>query len=41
MHWLIVGAIAALLMGGGGKITSIMGDAAKGIREFRKGLKDD
>ena len=29
------------LFGGRGKISSIMGDFARGITEFRKGLKDD
>jgi sec-independent protein translocase protein TatA len=29
------------LFGGGGKISSLMGDFAKGIKAFRKGLQDD
>ena len=41
MHWLIVGVIALLLFGGRGKLSSIMGDAAKGIKAFQKGLKDE
>ena len=40
-HWLIVAVAAALLFGGRGKISSIMGDAAKGIRAFKDGLNDD
>ena len=38
---LIVLVLAVLLFGGGGKISSIMGDVAKGITSFRKGLKED
>jgi sec-independent protein translocase protein TatA len=40
IHWIILGAIALLLFGGRGKLSSVMGDAAKGIRAFRDGLKD-
>ena len=39
-HWLILLAIAALLFGGKGRISSMMGDVAHGIRNFRDGLKD-
>ncbi len=41
IHWVIVIAVAALLFGGRGKLSGIMGDAAKGIRAFKDGLKDD
>ncbi len=37
---LIVAALVLLLFGGRGKISSVMGDLAKGITSFRKGLKD-
>jgi sec-independent protein translocase protein TatA len=40
-HWLIVLVIAALMFGGRGKLSSIMGDAAKGIRAFKDGLKNE
>ncbi len=40
-HWLILIGIAALLFGGGGKISSIMGDVAKGIKSFKKGMSED
>ncbi len=33
--------LALLLFGGGGKISSVMGDFAKGIKSFRKGLQED
>ncbi len=39
-HWLIVLAIVLLLFGGG-KISGLMGDFAKGIKAFKKGMKDD
>ncbi len=39
-HWLIVLAIVLLLFGRG-KIPELMGDVAKGIKNFKKGLKDD
>ena len=38
---LIVAALVLVLFGGRGKISSIMGDVAKGITSFRKGLKED
>ncbi|NNC36578.1 MAG: Sec-independent protein translocase TatA [Hyphomonadaceae bacterium] len=38
---LIVGILFILLFGGRGKISSIMGDVAKGITSFKKGLKED
>ena len=40
-HWLIVGVIVLLLFGGRGKLSGIMGEAAKGIKAFQRGLTDD
>ncbi|MFI4987721.1 MAG: twin-arginine translocase TatA/TatE family subunit [Alphaproteobacteria bacterium] len=40
-HWLIVLAVVLILFGGGGKISKIMGDMAKGVKAFKKGLKDE
>ena len=40
-HWLIFLAVALLLFGGSGKISSIMGDVAKGIKSFKKGMAED
>ena len=40
-HWLIVGLVVLLLFGGRGKLSGLMGDAAKGVKAFRDGLKDD
>ena len=41
IHWVIVIAVVALLFGGKGKLSGLMGDAAKGIKAFREGLKDE
>ncbi len=38
---LLVIVLFLLLFGGRGKISSIMGDLAKGITSFRRGLKED
>jgi sec-independent protein translocase protein TatA len=40
-HWMLFGAVALLLFGGKGKISDIMGDVAKGVKSFKKGLNDD
>ena len=40
-HLLILGAIVLILFGGRGKLSDIMGDFAKGIKSFKKGLSDD
>jgi sec-independent protein translocase protein TatA len=40
-HLLIIAIIVLLVFGGRGKISGIMGDAAKGIRAFQDGLKAD
>ena len=39
-HILIFAAVAVLLFGGRGKISDLMGDVAKGIKSFRKGLSE-
>jgi sec-independent protein translocase protein TatA len=41
IHWIIVAGVILLLFGGRIKLSSIMGDAAKGIKAFRDGLKDE
>jgi len=40
-HWLIFLAVALLLFGGSGKISNIMGDVAKGIKSFKKGMAEE
>lgn len=41
LHWLIVAVVVLLLFGGRGKLSGLMGDAAKGIRAFQDGLKGE
>jgi sec-independent protein translocase protein TatA len=41
LHWILLIAVALLLFGGRGKISELMGDFAKGIRSFRKGLAEE
>jgi TatA/E family protein of Tat protein translocase len=40
-HWLVVAVIVMLMFGGRGRISEIMGDVARGIRSFRKGLSEE
>ncbi len=40
-HWLILIVVGMLAFGGKGKISSIMGDVAEGIKSFKKGMADD
>ena len=39
-HWLIV-LVVVLLVFGRGKIPELMGDMAKGIKSFKKGMSDE
>lgn len=41
LHWILIIAVVALLFGGRGKISALMGDTAKGIRAFKDGLKHE
>ena len=41
LHWIIIIVAVVVIFGSRGKISSIMGDAAKGIRAFKDGLKGD
>ena len=41
MHWIILAVLALVLFGGRGKLSRLMGDAAKGIKALKEGLKDD
>lgn len=40
MHWVIV-LLVVMLLFGGGRISGLMGDVAKGIKSFKKGMEDD
>lgn len=39
-HWLLL-AVVAMLFLGKGRFSDFMGDAAKGIKSFKKGMADD
>jgi sec-independent protein translocase protein TatA len=39
-HWLVV-LLVVLLLFGGGKVSGLMGDLAKGIKSFKKNMADD
>jgi sec-independent protein translocase protein TatA len=39
-HWLVVLAIVLLLFGTG-RVSNLMGEVAKGVKAFRKGLEDE
>ncbi|MBB4083376.1 sec-independent protein translocase protein TatA [Brevundimonas lenta] len=39
-HWALVVLVVVVLFGGRGKLSSLMGDAAKGVKAFKDGLKD-
>ena len=39
LHWVVVLAVVLLLFGGRGKVSAIMGDFGKGLRNFKTGLK--
>ena len=41
LHWILLLLVALLLFGGRGKLSGLMGDAAKGVRAFREGLKGE
>ncbi len=38
-HWMVV-LLVVLLLFGGGKVSSLMGDFAKGIKAFKKNMAD-
>ena len=40
-HLLILALLLLVVFGGRGKLSGIMGDAAKGIKAFKDGLKDE
>jgi sec-independent protein translocase protein TatA len=39
-HWLVV-LVIVLLLFGRGKISEVMGDVAKGVKSFKRGLAED
>jgi sec-independent protein translocase protein TatA len=39
-HWIVVGIVVMLLFGRG-KVSELMGDVAKGIKSFKKGMQEE
>ncbi len=39
-HWLVVGVLVLLLFGKG-RFSDMMGDVAKGIKSFKKGMSEE
>ncbi len=39
-HWLVLGIVAILLLGGG-RFSNMMGDVAKGVKSFKKGMAEE
>ncbi len=40
IHWLILGVVVLLLFGGN-RFSSMMGDVAKGLKSFKQGMADE
>ena len=40
-QWVIVLIIVLVLFGGRGKVSQLMGDFGKGLKSFKKGMRDD
>ena len=40
VHWLIIAVVIVLALGGG-RFSNLMGDVAKGIKQFKKGMAED
>ena len=40
VHWVVLMLVVVLLFGGG-RISGLMGDVAKGIKSFKKGMAED
>jgi sec-independent protein translocase protein TatA len=40
-HWLIVLVVVVILFGGGGKLSQLMGDVGKGLKSFKRNVKDE
>lgn len=40
-HWLIVLVVALLILGGRGRVSSLMGDLGKGIKSFKQSMAEE
>lgn len=40
-HWIIVLIVVLVLFGGRGKVSALMGDFGKGLKSFKKSMRED
>jgi sec-independent protein translocase protein TatA len=40
-HWVLLLVVVLVVFGGKGKVSDLMGDVAKGIKSFKKGMSDE
>ena len=40
-HWIVVLLIVLVLFGGRGKVSALMGDFGKGLKAFKKSMKEE
>ena len=40
-HWIIVLVVVLVLFGGRGKVSALMGDFGKGLKSFKKSMRED
>mgnify|MGYP001224467385 CR=1 FL=1 len=40
-HWVIVLIVVLVLFGGGGEISKLMGDFGKGLKSFKRNIKEE
>lgn len=40
-HWIVVLLIVLVLFGGRGKVSALMGDFGKGLKSFKKSMKEE
>jgi len=40
-HWVLLLVVVLVVFGGKGKVSDLMGDVAKGIKSFKKGMNDE
>jgi sec-independent protein translocase protein TatA len=40
-HWVLLLVVVLVVFGGKGKVSDLMGDVAKGIKSFKKGMAED
>lgn len=40
VHWIVLAVVAVLVLGGG-RFSNLMGDVAKGIKQFKRGMSEE